>query len=103
MELLFLNPRLDANAALDYGLVTRVLPVENFDDAAFAIAKQIADGPTEALGIAKGLINDAAAMDRLDYHLDRELENLARIADGANFAEGIDAFFGKREPAFGAK
>ena len=103
MELLFLNPRLDAKAALDYGLVTRVLPVENFDDAVLAIAKQIASGPSEALGIAKNLINDAAAMDRLDYHLDRELENLARIADGANFAEGIDAFFGKREPLFGTK
>ena len=103
MELLFLNPRLDAKAALEYNLITRVLPVENFDDAVLAIAKQAASGPTEALGIAKSLINDAASMDRLDYHLDRELENLARIADGANFAEGIDAFFGKREPAFGAK
>jgi 2-(1,2-epoxy-1,2-dihydrophenyl)acetyl-CoA isomerase len=103
MELLFLNPRLDAKAALDYGLVTRVLPVEGFDEAVLAIAKQAASGPTEALGIAKNLINDAATMDRLDYHLDRELDNLARIADGANFAEGIDAFFGKREPVFGTK
>ncbi|HEX3110636.1 MAG TPA: enoyl-CoA hydratase-related protein, partial [Thermoanaerobaculia bacterium] len=103
MELLFLNPRLDAKSALEYNLVTRVLPVDGFDDAVFAIAQQAASGPTEALGVAKGLINDAAGMDRLDYHLDRELENLARIADGSNFAEGIDAFFGKREPAFGAK
>ncbi|HEV8433629.1 MAG TPA: enoyl-CoA hydratase-related protein [Thermoanaerobaculia bacterium] len=103
MELLFLNPRLDARSALEYNLVTRVLPVEGFDDAVFAIAQQAASGPTEALGIAKGLINAAAGMDRLDYHLDRELENLARIADGSNFAEGIDAFFAKREPAFGAK
>jgi 2-(1,2-epoxy-1,2-dihydrophenyl)acetyl-CoA isomerase len=103
MELLFLNPRLDAKSALEYNLVTRVLPVEGFDDAVFAIAQQAASGPTEALGIAKGLINDAAGMDRLDYHLDRELENLARVADGSNFAEGIDAFFAKREPVFGTK
>ncbi len=89
--------------ALDYNLVTRVLPVEGFDDAVLAIARQAASGPTEALAIAKGLINNAAGMDRLDYHLDRELENLARIADGSNFAEGIDAFFAKREPVFGAK
>ena len=41
-------------------------------------------------------------MDRLDVHLDRELEQLARIADGRDFAEGIDAFFGKRAPKFGA-
>ena len=103
MELLMLNPRLDARRALDYGLVTAVLPVEGFEDAVLATAARLAAGPTEALGIAKNLINDAAGMDRLDYHLDRELEHLARIADGANFAEGIDAFFARRDPRFGAK
>lgn len=103
MELLFLNPRLDAHQAMDYGLVTRVLPEGGFDDAVFALAQRLAGGPTEALGIAKNLINDAALMDRLDMHLDRELDHLARIADGDNFAEGIAAFFEKRAPAFGAK
>jgi len=103
MELLFLNPRLDAQQAMDYGLVTRVLPEAGFDDAVFTLARQLASGPTEALGIAKNLINDAALMERLDLHLDRELDHLARIADGDNFAEGIAAFFEKRAPAFGAK
>ena len=102
MELLFLNPRLDARRAVEIGLATAALPVDGFDDAVFAIAKQLANGPTGALGIAKGLMNEAAGMDRLDYHLDREIENLARIADGADFAEGIDAFFEKREAVFAA-
>jgi 2-(1,2-epoxy-1,2-dihydrophenyl)acetyl-CoA isomerase len=103
MELLFLNPRLSAKQAMEYGLVTTVLPDEGFDDAVFAIAQRLAAGPTEALGIAKNLINDAAGMERLDFHLDREIENLARIADGDNFAEGMAAFFEKRAPVFGAK
>src|ERR1051326_341218 len=103
MELLFLNPRLDARQAMEYGLVTPALPVDGFDDAVFALAQRLAGGPTEALGIAKNLINDAALMERLDLHLDRELDHLARIADGDNFAEGIAAFFEKRAPAFGAK
>ena len=100
LELLLLNPRLDARRAQEYGLVTRVLPNDTFDADVLAMAKQIADGPTEALGIAKQLMNEAAGVDRLDFHLDRELEHLARIADGAAFAEGLSAFFEKRQPDF---
>jgi len=100
LELLLLNPRLGAHRAQEYGLVTRVLQNENFDAEVLAMAKQIADGPTEALGIAKQLMNEAAGVDRLDHHLDRELEHLARIADGPAFAEGLSAFFEKRQPDF---
>jgi enoyl-CoA hydratase/carnithine racemase len=65
-----------------------------------SLAQQLAAGPAEAMGIAKGLMNEAANMERLDYHLDREIENLTRIANGANFAEGLAAFFEKRAPRF---
>lgn len=103
MELLLLNPRLDAKRALEYGLITAVCPLDNFDAEVFEVARRLAQGPTEALGIAKGLLNESAGMDRLDYHLDREIDNLARIADGANFAEGIAAFFEKRGATFGVR
>ena len=96
LELLFLNPRIDAKRALDIGLITTVVPSDTFDRDVHEIAQRLASGPAEAWGIAKELINQAAGMDRLDVHLDRELENLARIADGDDFAEGIDAFFEKR-------
>jgi 2-(1,2-epoxy-1,2-dihydrophenyl)acetyl-CoA isomerase len=103
LEMLFLNTRLDARNALEWGLVTKVVPVEGFDESVLAIARQLAALPTEAVGIAKDLMNQGAGVDRLDYHLDREIENLARIANGANFAEGIAAFFEKRAPEFGEK
>lgn len=102
-ELVFLNPRLTAAQALEIGLLNRVVPPDEIDATAEEWARRLAEGPTEALGIAKELLNQAAGMDRLDVHLDRELENLARIADGANFGEGIEAFFEKRQPHFGAK
>jgi 2-(1,2-epoxy-1,2-dihydrophenyl)acetyl-CoA isomerase len=100
MELVFLNPRLDAPTALSWGLVNRVLPVATFDAGVLDAARRMAAGPTEALGIAKGLVQQAAGVDRLDFHLDREIEALARIADGADFAEGIASFFEKREAVF---
>ena len=103
MELVLLNPRLDAKAALEWGLVNAVLPAEGFDARVAEIAARLASGPTAALGIAKGLVHQAAGVERLDFHLDREIEALARIADGADFAEGIESFFGKREPVFTGK
>jgi len=100
-ELLLLNPRIDAQRALDIGLVTAVSPAERFEADVAGVAQRLAAGPAEAVGIAKELLNQAAGMDRLDVHLDRELQQLARIADGADFAEGIDAFFARRQPRFG--
>jgi len=102
-ELLFLNPRITPQRALEMGLITAVYSADTFDAGVLRLAHKLAEGPTEALGIAKELINQSAGMDRLDVHLDRELEHLTRIADGENFAEGLDAFFAKREAKFGVR
>ena len=100
MELVLLNPRLDARRALDLGLITAVHPVAGFDDEVRHCASSIAAGPRAALAIAKALMNQSVGMDRLDTHLDLELDHLSRIADGAEFAEGLDGFFAKRTPQF---
>jgi 2-(1,2-epoxy-1,2-dihydrophenyl)acetyl-CoA isomerase len=103
MELVLLNPRLTAAEAKDAGLITAVFPTETFDTHVLTVARRLADGPTGAYAVAKSLINQAAGVDQLDYHLDEELQNLARIADGKDFAEGLAAFFGKRAPVFGGR
>jgi 2-(1,2-epoxy-1,2-dihydrophenyl)acetyl-CoA isomerase len=100
LELVLLNPRLDAPRALELGLINRVYPTASFDQSVRQLAETVAAGPLSAFGVAKGLLNQAAGMDRLDVHLDRELENLARIADGSEFAEGLESFFAKRPPRF---
>jgi 2-(1,2-epoxy-1,2-dihydrophenyl)acetyl-CoA isomerase len=103
MELVFLNPRLDAKTALEWGLVNAVFPTDGFDLRVLEIAERIAAGPTEALAIAKNLVHQASGVDRLDFHLDREIEALARIADGGDFAEGLASFFQKRPARFSGK
>jgi 2-(1,2-epoxy-1,2-dihydrophenyl)acetyl-CoA isomerase len=100
MEMALLNTRIDAREALSIGLVNRVFRVDRFDDEVKEIAQRVAEGPTHSFGVTKMLLNQAAGMDRLDWHLDQELENLARSADGEDFKEGIAAFFGKRAPHF---
>ncbi len=100
MGMALLNPRLDAATALAWGLVSEVHPADGFADAVAGIARRLAELPTGSIAMTKALMNQAAGVDRLDWHLDRELESLVRSADSADFAEGIDAFFGKRAPRF---
>ena len=100
LELVLLNPRLSATEALEWGLINRVIPNDSLDSEALAVAAELAAAPTQAVGVAKQLLNQASDVDRLDVHLDAELTELARIADGPNFAEGLAAFFDKRSPEF---
>lgn len=103
MELVLMNPRIDPERALRIGLINEVYPAAQFDAESMAVARRIAAGPTDAYAVAKRLINEAAGVDRLDYHLDRELESLTRSADSSDFAAGIDAFFSKTQARFKGK
>lgn len=100
MDLAFLNPRVTAKEGKDLGLVSVVTSNEHFEREVKALAQRLASGPTASYATAKRLMNEAAGVDRLDYHLDRELEGLAASADSDDFAEGLAAFFEKRAPHF---
>jgi 2-(1,2-epoxy-1,2-dihydrophenyl)acetyl-CoA isomerase len=102
-ELVLLNPRLTAEAAAEWRLVNAVYPTESFEADVLAIARRLAAGPTRAYAVAKTLLNQAAGVDQLDYHLDEELQHLARIADSPDFAEGLRAFFARDTAAFQGK
>jgi len=99
-EMIFLNPRLTARQALQAGLITGVFPNDSFDADVTAVAAKLAAGPVHAYAVAKALLNQASGGDRLDYHLDQELEALVRSADSPEFAEGLRAFFEKRPARF---
>jgi len=100
MELVLLNPRLGALEAKHLGLVNLVYPTASFDQDVLRLAEQLATAPPRAFAVTKSLLNQAAGVDRLDYHLDQELQHLVRIADQPEFAEGLAAFFDKRPPRF---
>src|SRR3954452_15421940 len=102
MELMLLNPRVNANKAVELGLATSVLSADAFDADVRAMARTIADGPTSAFATAKALLNQAAGIDRLDHHLSVELQHLIRSADSADFQEGLRAFLEKRTAVFHA-
>lgn len=100
MDLALLNPRLTARDAKEVGLVSAVFSDEKFQAEVIACAQRLAAGPTASYAAAKRLMNEAAGVDRLDFHLDRELEALTASADSQDFTEGLAAFFGRRPPNF---
>lgn len=100
MEFVLLNPRLSAQEAKELGLITDVSPDPVFEETWMPIAHRLAAGPTEAYGIIKRLLNEAMGMGALEEHLTREMAALTRIAEGADFAEGLAAFLQKRSPLF---
>lgn len=101
MELVLLGPKLSAQEALALGLINEV--AHDAGVRTLELACGLAEAPTTAVGVAKRLLNQATQMDRLDHHLDAELAELSRIADGSNFQEGLSAFFARRTPRFGVE
>jgi 2-(1,2-epoxy-1,2-dihydrophenyl)acetyl-CoA isomerase len=103
MGLALLNPRLSAEEALDAGLINGVFPAERFDEEIAAVAQRLAAGPTAAFAATKRLVNQSLQIERLDSHMDVEIDELARSADSEDFRGALDAFFEKRAAAFGGR
>ncbi|MCW8836593.1 MAG: enoyl-CoA hydratase [Rhodospirillales bacterium] len=102
MELALLGDRFDAETAERYGLVNRVVPLDQLDAETAKLAQRLAAGPTTALGRTKALINSSLNNDLADQ-LRAEEENFASSARTSDFSEGVRAFTEKRKPAFTGK
>lgn len=101
-ELLLTNRTLDAEAARDAGLVNGVLDDDALLDAAFAQARALAAGPSEAFARAKELLRKSV-YGGYDDQLDAERDSLAGAAESDDFREGVSAFLEKRPPRFGPR
>ena len=77
-ELVLTNRVLTASEALEWGLVSKVVPAEALMDDARAIAATFAAGPTKAYGGAKRLL-DTAFSEGLESQLDRETRSIAEM------------------------
>jgi len=99
MELAFTGRKVEASEALEMGLVNRVAPDADFDKAAADFARELADRPTRAIGIAKRAINAAWTAD-LETQLYHEALLQAAAQQTWDHREGLAAFLEKRPPNF---
>ena len=99
MEMALLGDWVEADQALQFGLVNRVWPAEEFQGQAQAAVAALAAGPTLALGRAKALLRDHLQVG-LAEALAGEAE--AQVASGQtkDHIEGVAAFLEKRPPTF---
>lgn len=98
MELMLLGERLPAAKALEWGLINRLVPDEELDSAALALAGELARGP-RSLGIIKQ-VAWAAADASLEEALSIERLNQRDATRTEDFVEGVKAFAEKRPPQF---
>ncbi len=98
-ELFATMPTLTAQAALDSGLVNWIVPPDELATRTHAMASQLANGPTTALGRIKQLLN-ASPHNTLHDQLALETEMICASTTTADFREGVTAFLEKRAPIF---
>lgn len=98
-ELILTADLVDAETALRFGIVSRVLPPAELMPAALALAQRIAEHPPLAVRFAKRTINRGMQTD-LDSGLEYERYAAAMIIDSEDRKEGMRAFVEKRKPVF---
>ncbi len=99
LELSMTGEMLDAQTALELGLVSKVYPADTFEDQATAFARTLAAMPTRALTATRDLLARAVTSD-LEEALRREADAQAAMAETRDHLEGVTAFAEKREPRF---
>jgi 2-(1,2-epoxy-1,2-dihydrophenyl)acetyl-CoA isomerase len=99
LDLTLTNRVLSATEAESWGLVNRVVPDDDVDQATAELAQQLADGPAWATGHAKSVVYHGYEHG-LAVAGEYEGAVIAQAMGGHDGQEGIAAFAEKRTPNF---
>jgi 2-(1,2-epoxy-1,2-dihydrophenyl)acetyl-CoA isomerase len=101
-ELYFTSPVIDAETALEIGLVNRVVADAALDTETMAVARSLAKGPRVALGYMKQNLNLAEGA-TLAQVMDAEAMRHTRCSATEDHREATAAFVAKRAPVFAGR
>jgi 2-(1,2-epoxy-1,2-dihydrophenyl)acetyl-CoA isomerase len=102
MEILMLNPIIDAREAKEMGLITRVVADEQLDAEAMALARELAAGAPAALANTKRLLWNGIGQG-VEAAMPEENHAQAYLSGLADAREGLSAVIEKRAPRFGGR
>lgn len=98
MEMIMTAGMIDAETALNYGLVNHVVPIEELMEKAEKIAGKILRNSMVA--IAKAIDSINANFDTAKNGFETEIKNFGKSFGTADFKEGTSAFLEKRKADF---
>lgn len=98
-ELVYTARAVPAAEALSLGLVMRVVPDDKLEPEARALANEMAESATYAIGLAKKMFQ-SMAVPSLEMLLENEVLNTGIVRLTHDHKEGVAAFKEKRPPKF---
>lgn len=101
-ELFFLAEPISAKEALAFGIINRVVPIEELQDEVINFAARLSQGPLRAYGKMKKIINESYQLS-LEQMLERERLTQMLMVETEDHKEGVIAFKEKRAPIFQGK
>jgi 2-(1,2-epoxy-1,2-dihydrophenyl)acetyl-CoA isomerase len=102
LELALTNDLIDAQTALQYGLVNRVFAADELLPRTREFALKLAQAPTKSIGLTKRAFNRGFDVD-LETALGYEAALQEIAGHSADHLEGVQAFVEKRAPQFKGK
>ena len=100
-EMLFTAEPIPASQALNLGIINHIKGTDEIEDFVYQMARRIAGNAPLAISVMKEELRLLAGAHAITPELFERIQGLRRIVyDSRDYHEGIDAFRGKRKPAF---
>jgi enoyl-CoA hydratase/carnithine racemase len=101
-EMLMLGDSISSDEAYRVGLANKVVPLDELESEALALAKRLSESATMALGLTKRLINNEWNMDLITA-IEQEATAQALMLQSEDHKEFHRSFVEKRKPKFEGK